>query len=581
MESTPVISCTPTPSTARLVHVSLIAAQLAPVACVLAAMPADCAMSFSVLLLDAGLALQAPLSEQLSASIGLPVRLAEPGQSMAAGTVYLLPVWPSLSLNRQRVVAPAAASGGRRGWDIADAWMRSLAIEAGADARVLLLDGGAEPLPPGALRIGMAGGHVLRAPQDAPAPSWAGVYYEELPVAAMPARLMQLTGGDPASTTLPVTPMLVQSAPDPALLASENAALQARMQALDEVVDDAGIAIVMLDAQLRVVWFSAGAQRYFNLMPHDIGQPLAHISTDLVHDDFAGLLRQAHAASHPTEIEIRQRRDGSRHRLRLRPAGGTEGDGQLALTLREAPMLASSDEADAAAREELAAFAYAVSHDLQEPVRMVVSFSELLERRYRAALGQQSVEAQRYLGVMHDGAVRLRAMLDAMLTYSRLTSRRRPHADVALATMLKTVLTAIQSRIDGSAADISVGDLPVVRGDAVQLEWLFRELLTNALKFASVAPPRVRVAARQSAPHRWELSVTDDGIGIPEGRQEAVFGLFKRGAGTAGIEGVGAGLAIARHVVRLHGGTIGIRSSEGQGTILSFTLSSAEGGAQA
>ncbi|AHF99883.1 histidine kinase [Halostagnicola larsenii XH-48] len=222
--------------------------------------------------------------------------------------------------------------------------------------------------------------------------------------------------------------------------------------------------------------------------------------------------------------------------------------------------------------ERLERFAYSASHDLQEPLRMVSSYLQLIERRYRDALDEDGEE---FLEFAIDGADRMRAMIQSLLEYSRVETRGEPLESVDLETAVTDVIDDLQLRIDEHDADITVEELPRVEGDPGQLRQLFQNLLSNAIQYSGDETPRVHIAAERSD-SMWTISVTDEGIGIDPDETGRIFEVFERLHSRAEYSGTGIGLALAQRIVERHGGDIWAESVPGEGATFSFTLPPAE-----
>jgi PAS domain S-box-containing protein len=221
-----------------------------------------------------------------------------------------------------------------------------------------------------------------------------------------------------------------------------------------------------------------------------------------------------------------------------------------------------------ASNERLEQFAYAASHDLQEPLRMVSSYLQLIEGRYADDL---DADGREFIDYAVDGAERMREMIDGLLEFSRIDSQGDPFEPVDLDAVLEDVLTDLQVMIEHSDAEVSVESLPEIRGDASQLRQLFQNLLSNAIEYSGDEPPRVRVAAERTG-GEWDISVADDGIGIHPDDQDRVFHVFQRLHSREEYDGTGIGLAICRRIVERHGGRIRVDSEPGEGTTFSFTI---------
>ncbi len=222
--------------------------------------------------------------------------------------------------------------------------------------------------------------------------------------------------------------------------------------------------------------------------------------------------------------------------------------------------------------DRLEGFAYAVSHDLQEPLRMVTSYLGLIEGRYGDRLDEDGEE---FLAYAVDGAERMREMIDGLLTYSRIETRGDPLEPVELDEVLEDVLEDVHLQLEEHDAAITTESLPRVRGDREQLRQLFQNLLSNAVAYSGDEPPRIDVRAERRD-GEWVVSVSDEGIGIDPEDQERIFEVFQRLHGPEEHEGTGLGLAICERIVDRHGGEISVDSEPGEGTTFSFPLPPAE-----
>jgi light-regulated signal transduction histidine kinase (bacteriophytochrome) len=217
---------------------------------------------------------------------------------------------------------------------------------------------------------------------------------------------------------------------------------------------------------------------------------------------------------------------------------------------------------------ELQQFAYIASHDLQEPLRTVQSYLQLLQRRYGDRLDG---DADEFIGFAVEGAQRMRALVTDLLAYARVSSRARPFEPTALPDVVQEVLRSLQAAIEERGAEIAVDPLPTVTADAHQLRQLYQNLVSNALKFNRQQAPRVHLGAeRQGA--GWRLWVTDDGIGLDPAYKGKIFEVFKRLYGRDEFEGTGIGLAICKKIVERHGGEIDVDSRPGEGATFWFWL---------
>ena len=245
------------------------------------------------------------------------------------------------------------------------------------------------------------------------------------------------------------------------------------------------------------------------------------------------------------------------------------------LTFRDVPRRRAAERALKERARELARsnadleqFAYVASHDLQEPLRAVVSYLQLLERRYG---GQLDERAGRYIGYAVDGGRRMQTLISDLLTFSRVGRRDVAMEPVDLETVLAHIKSSLRVAIEESGAVICHDPLPTVDGDTTELTQLFQNLLGNAIKFRGEATPCIHVGAeRQDG--AWLFSVRDNGIGIAPEYRERVFVLFQRLHGRDEYGGTGIGLAVCKKIVERRGGTLWVEETPGGGSTFRFTI---------
>ena len=226
-----------------------------------------------------------------------------------------------------------------------------------------------------------------------------------------------------------------------------------------------------------------------------------------------------------------------------------------------------------ASNEELQRFAYVASHDLQEPLRSIVSFAQLLDRRYRGRLDR---EADEFLGFIVEGGNRMQALIRDLLQVSRVETEAKPLEPTDAAGVVAGVLHLLEVPIREAGGAVQVDSLPWVLADAAQLEQVFTNLIGNAMKYRRPGmPPRVRISARQAGPSWWEFAVADNGIGIEAEYFDRIFEMFRRLHTQDEYDGTGIGLAIVKRIVERHGGRIRVESTPGEGSTFFFTLPSA------
>lgn len=223
---------------------------------------------------------------------------------------------------------------------------------------------------------------------------------------------------------------------------------------------------------------------------------------------------------------------------------------------------------------DLEQFAYVASHDLQEPLRMVASFVQLLAQEYRGQLGENADE---YIDYAVEGAKRMRQIIADLLAYSRVSTHGKPFLPVDCNTVLEEVLASLQLVIEENGGQVAYDGLPAVLGDRTQIYQVFQNLIGNAFKYCSAAPPRIAVGAAPAPGGKmWRFWVSDNGIGIEPQYFERIFVIFQRLHGRKEYSGTGVGLAICKKIVERHGGRIWVESTPGEGSTFHFTLPAAD-----
>lgn len=218
--------------------------------------------------------------------------------------------------------------------------------------------------------------------------------------------------------------------------------------------------------------------------------------------------------------------------------------------------------------DELRQFAYVASHDLQEPLRTVASYAQLLAKRYR---GKIDADADEFIRYMVEGVTRMHTLLNDMLAYSRVTETKdKVLLPASIDGVLNTAVLNLAATIKETAAEITHDPLPTVLGDEIQLTQVFQNLIGNAIKYRSDQAPRIHVSAEQDRDD-WIFSVQDNGIGIDPQYGERIFGIFKRLHGRE-LPGTGMGLAICKRIIERHRGRIWVESQPGKGSTFRFTL---------
>jgi PAS domain S-box-containing protein len=218
--------------------------------------------------------------------------------------------------------------------------------------------------------------------------------------------------------------------------------------------------------------------------------------------------------------------------------------------------------------KELEQFAYVASHDLQEPLRMVSSFTQLLAKKYKGKLG---ADADEYISYAVGGATRMQILINDLLDYSRVTRKGNPFKEISLSTVLGKAIINLKKKIDETRAVITNDELPVIHGDETQLIRLFQNLIENSLKYRSELLPHIHLGAVQ-VEHGWQIAVTDNGIGIDKEYKERIFEIFERLHSANKYPGTGIGLSICKKIVERHGGQIWVESNREMGVTFYFTI---------
>lgn len=217
-----------------------------------------------------------------------------------------------------------------------------------------------------------------------------------------------------------------------------------------------------------------------------------------------------------------------------------------------------------ASNKKLEEFAYVASHDLQEPLRMVSSYMDLLQAELD---GELDAESEEYFEFAIDGAERMQAMIDGLLTFSRVQTQANPFEDVDATQIVENTLQDLELKIDNADAEVTVGSLPTIRADSDQLGQVFQNLIKNAIEHGGTNTV-VDITAEQHAT-TTEFLVSDNGPGIPDHRQDSIFNIFDKGGDS---EGTGIGLAVCQEIVERHDGEIWVESADGEGTTFHFTI---------
>ncbi|HKA53104.1 MAG TPA: PAS domain S-box protein [Candidatus Binatia bacterium] len=347
-----------------------------------------------------------------------------------------------------------------------------------------------------------------------------------------------------------------------------------------EIIDHTHDAVLASDLDGLVLSWNKGAERLFGYTAEEmIGQSVLLLFPADLRAQFPTLVMAPLRAQGQHEMETRQiRKSGEECYIHLSLSLRRDQRGNpmgiigygIDITARKQAEEALREQAAELQRsnEELQQFAYVASHDLQEPLRMVAAFVDLLARRYQGHLDKEAAE---FIGYALDGARRMKALIDDLLAYSRVGTRREPFVPVDCEKVLEETLQGLRLAVEESGAVITHDPLPVVHAGKLELGLLLQNLLSNALKFRNAAPPRVHLSAQQRGTE-WLFSVRDHGIGIDPQHAERIFIIFQRLHTREEYPGTGIGLAICKKIVDRHGGRVWVESTLGRGATFFFTL---------
>ncbi|MCI0506657.1 MAG: ATP-binding protein [Gammaproteobacteria bacterium] len=351
-----------------------------------------------------------------------------------------------------------------------------------------------------------------------------------------------------------------------------------------QLLEAAPDAIIVVDHSGRITLANGMTETNFGYRPEElIGQPIERL--------IPGRFREAHVHHRDnyllnpntrpmgSGIELTAlRRDGSEFPAEISISPLKTEDGMLVIAVvrdiseRKRTELSLKRHAQELERSnaELEQFAYVASHDLQEPLRIVASYTQLLARRYRDKLDN---DANEFMDFIVDAATRMQDLINDLLSYSRVGTRGHEFEPTDLNKVLKNSLQNLDLRIKDSGAAITFDHLPTLMGEDRQLLQLFQNLIGNALKFRGEDPPKVHVGVIQH-PGEYVFSVRDNGIGIDPQYAERIFLVFQRLHARGEYPGTGIGLAICKKIVERHGGRIWVESAPGSGSTFRFTIPS-------
>jgi PAS domain S-box-containing protein len=357
--------------------------------------------------------------------------------------------------------------------------------------------------------------------------------------------------------------------------------MEGRYRGLLEAAPDP---MVLLDHAGTIVIVNMQAEKQFGYRRDELvgaqikqiipDESMGELLTSVLHSAEPALVEEA-----PTGVELdgRHKQGGSFPiEVMLSPLRGPEGV-LLTMAIRdittrrhaEAQLMQTMAELNRS-NEELGQFAYIASHDLQEPLRMVASYTQLLSKRYK---GKLDADADQFIAYAVDGANRMQRLIQDLLAYSRVGTKGRELLEVSSEEALEHALMNLGGAIEDTGALVTHDALPAVLADEGQLVQLFQNLVGNAIKYQSAGTPRIHVSSAKQSEAKWLFSVTDNGLGIESKYFEKIFGMFQRLHGREEFEGTGIGLAICKKIVERHGGSISVESALGRGSTFRFALS--------
>ena len=368
------------------------------------------------------------------------------------------------------------------------------------------------------------------------------------------------------------------------LLSAANNALTHSEGRLSTILESAMDAVIVLDEDHRVLMFNAAAERLFGCsrqqaLGASVAQFLPHRRDDIATPiDFVNRRGDATARTGSAEPLVGLRSGGEEFPIDAAISQFVENGRRIyTLLVRDVTERVRTHDELLRSNLDLQQFAFVASHDLRTPLRSVMGYLQLLERRHGSTLDPKALD------LIHRASIAVQTLdhlTDDLLSYARVDAQVRPFTTIDCNEVLADTLKLMDAAIVDSAACISAGRLPVVLGDRTQLVQLFQNLLANSVTYREARPPQIRVSSELGADAVWTISVADNGIGIEVVHHERIFEIFKRLHTTQEFPGTGIGLALCRRIVERHGGRIWVASAARQGSTFSFTIPMLPGGRQ-
>lgn len=363
-------------------------------------------------------------------------------------------------------------------------------------------------------------------------------------------------------------------------------ALQESSQRLQALIQASPLAIWALDRDGNVQMWNPAAEHLFGWSSQEVlGRPYPLVPEDGL-DEFRSLREDTLRGESHSGLELRRRnKDGSLIDIAIWTAPTWHAEGDVSGNMAVAVDLTERKRAEEAARRyseelarsnaELEQFAYVASHDLQEPLRMVTSYTQLLAQRYNDKLDATGRE---FIAYAVDGATRMQALIGDLLAYSRIGTGGEEYQEIDCNAALTEAMASLRTVVKETEAVITHDPLPTLKADGTQLRQLFQNLISNAIKFRRDEPPRIHVSVEVKEGDCL-FAVRDNGIGIAPEDIDRIFVIFQRLHGRGEYPGTGIGLAICKKVVERHGGHIWVESEPGEGSTFFFSIP-ASGGAR-
>lgn len=390
-----------------------------------------------------------------------------------------------------------------------------------------------------------------------------------------------------ALVSVPTAVLLIQlmpkalALPSPEALKHEIAERTRTEQKFRTLLECAPDAVVIIGSNGKIVLVNAQAERLFG---YERAAMLERPIEMLIPDRFRGQ-HEEHRNAFFSDPRLRPmgmggelfglRKDGTEFPVEISLSPLEIEEGQLVFAAirdigerKQAELIARQARELARSNVELQEFAYVASHDLQEPLRMVTSYGQLLERRYH---GKLDADADDFIGYMVGGAVRMQALVQGLLAYSRVRSHGRPMKQVDCNVAVQEALQNLATALSETEAEVACGELPMISADHTQVVQLLQNLIGNAIKFRGQEKPRVHISGERHH-DEWKFVVRDNGIGIKREHQERIFTIFQRLHPESEYPGSGVGLAICKRIIDRHSGRIGVDSEPGRGSSFWFTL---------